>query len=124
MTLQTISLPRQLQLTYLVTLPNTVGKIMIGTALGVSFGVWSIVNTLIAPLAEDDAPSLLGFYGPMFGLWAFIAFRSCKSTNRLLEAIRSGFLLGAITIFVFSLMAFIRVNLFLETLAIARIGEI
>ena len=47
---------------------------MLGAALGVAFGAWNLILTMLDPLAEDTPTALARVYGPMFTIWGLAGF--------------------------------------------------
>lgn len=85
----------------------------LGALLGVIFGVFNILHTWWFPLADDTIGALLRVYGPMFGAWAFAAFRAARRDGRVSSGIVTGIVIASATFSVFGLMNLLRVNLFL-----------
>jgi hypothetical protein len=46
-------------------------RVMLGAALGLIFGAWNVIVSVLAPLTDDTPLALLSFYGPMFAAWGF-----------------------------------------------------
>ena len=90
--------------------------VLLGVLLGVGFGIWNLISSLLDPLAEDTIPALLIFYGPMFATWGATAFAASRRTGRVTDGIKAGAIVAFVTFLVFDLMVILRVNLFLETL--------
>jgi hypothetical protein len=87
-----------------------------GVLLGIFFGIWNLLSSLIAPLAEDTIPALLTFYGPMFTAWGVTGFFATRRTRRVVDGIRAATIVAFVTFVVFDLLVILRVNLFLPTL--------
>ena len=102
---------------YLQQTLSFVSSVTLGIILGAVFGVWNLMHTLLAPLADDTAAALLSFYGPMFVMWGFAGFAACRRTGRFVDAIKSGVIVGAITISALHVVVIVRVNMFLGTLS-------
>src|SRR2546423_117654 len=90
--------------------------VAVGALIGAIFGVWNLVATFAAPLADDSPAALAAFYGPMMLAWGFAGFAAFRRTGRLLEAIKVGAIVGLVTFAVLQVAAFIRVNVFLDVL--------
>jgi hypothetical protein len=90
--------------------------IILGLVLGVVFGLWDLIVTLLNPLSEDDASALLLFYGPMFIIWGLAGFIAARRTGRILEGIKIAAVVAFVMFVVFDLAAILRVNLFLNVL--------
>jgi hypothetical protein len=105
------------QLWYLRQALSLVHGVKLGIVVGAVFGVWNLLFTWIAPLAEDSPIALAGFYGPMFVIWGFAGFTAYRRTNRLSEAVKVGATVAFATFVVFDASAIVRVNLFLDTIS-------
>jgi hypothetical protein len=90
--------------------------VILGLVLGVVFGVWDLIVTLLNPLAEDDPSALLLFYGPMFAIWGLAGSVAARRTGRIVDAVKVAAIVAFVTFVVFDLAAIVRVNLFLDTL--------
>ena len=88
----------------------------LGVLLGVGFGIWNLLSSLLDPLAEDTIPALLMFYGPMFASWSAIAFFAARRTGRVADGIKAGAIVAFVTFLVFDVMVILRVNIFLHDL--------
>jgi hypothetical protein len=89
---------------------------LFGLVVGVVFGS---VNLLIAwqyPLADDTPAAVFRFYGPMFFLWALVAFRAARRNGRLLSGLAAGAIVAFGTFAAYDLLILLRVNLFLAEL--------
>ena len=87
-----------------------------GLALGFLFGFVNLVLTWLNPLDDDTPATLLRFYGPMFLLWALVAFRSARRSGRLRSGVMAGALVAFATFCVLNGLVLLRVNLFLTDL--------
>ena len=87
---------------------------LVGILLGVTFGAMNLLVTWLFPLADDTPGALLLFYGPMFALWAFAAFRATRRSGRFLSGVTTGMLVAFATFVVFDVLVILRVNLFLN----------
>ncbi len=89
---------------------------LIGLAAGLVFGCADLLLTWLDPV-EDDSPSvLLRFYGPMFLVWAIVAFNAARSAGRLRSGVVAGMVVAFATFAVFIVLNFLRVNFFLYEL--------
>ena len=95
----------------------TRGRIVRGVVIGIGFGIWNLLSSLFDPLAEDTIPALLIFYGPMFTLWGVTGFTAARKSGRMIDGITAAVIVALVTGVVFDLMIFVRINLFLQTLA-------
>ncbi|HUP41382.1 MAG TPA: hypothetical protein VM115_14760 [Vicinamibacterales bacterium] len=84
--------------------------------LGVVFGIWNLLSSLLDPLADDTIPALLIFYGPMFTAWGVAGFLASRRTARVVDGIKAAIIVALVTGIVFDVLLFLRVNLFLHTL--------
>ena len=89
-------------------------QLRLGLLLGVAFGLWNLISTLVDPYAEDTIPALLVFYGPMFAIWGFAGFRASRRSGRTTDAIFVGATLALVTFTVFVVARLITVNLSLD----------
>ena len=87
-----------------------------GVLIGIAFGTWNLLHSLLYPLADDTIPALLIFYGPMFTAWGATGFFVSRRTGRAVDGIKAAVVVALVTGIVFDVMLFIRVNLFLHTL--------
>ena len=90
--------------------------LVIGGTIGVLFGGVNLVYSWWRPTSDDTPGALLGFYGPMFLLWALVAYRAARRRGRLLSGIAAGCVVAFGTFWTYSLFNAVRVNLFLEQL--------
>ena len=88
--------------------------LLLGLMVGLAFGAVNLLMTWMYPVADDTPGALLMFYGPMFFLWAFAAFRASRRSGRFLTGVTTGMLVAFATFVVFDLMVILRVNLFLS----------
>lgn len=86
----------------------------LGVVLGVIFGLWNMVATVMDPLADDSPGALLMFYGPMFAAWGITGFLAARRTGRFIDAVRMGATVAFVTFTVFWAFNLFRVNLFLD----------
>jgi len=104
------------QLWYLRQALSVIDGVTLGLALGLAFGIWNLIITWLAPLADDTPSALLAFYGPMLAGWGIGAFIAARRSGRVADAIRVGTTIGFVTIVVFYAACLVRVNLFLNTI--------
>ena len=90
--------------------------LLLGLMVGLAFGAVNLLMTWMYPVADDTPGALLMFYGPMFFLWAFAAFRATRRSGRFLSGVTTGMLVAFATFCVFDLLVILRVNLFLSEL--------
>ena len=90
--------------------------VILGLVVGVGFGLWDLIVTLLNPLAEDDPSALLLFYGPMFAIWGLAGFVASRRTGRIIDAVKVGAIVAFATFVVFDLAVIVRVNVFLDIL--------
>lgn len=98
---------------YLAQTLSFANGVVLGILLGAAFGALNLVLTIFSPLAEDTGPRLIGFYGPMFAMWGAASFVVCRRSGRLIDAITTGLMVGAVTIAVFHISGMLRINVFL-----------
>lgn len=96
--------------------PLTKTPFVQGLFIGLAFGVVNLVFTWLSPLTDDTAAAVLRFYGPMFFLWALVAFAAARRTGRVLSGVAAGAVVAFGTFCVFEVFALLRVNLFLREL--------
>src|SRR5687768_3880489 len=89
--------------------------VTLGVLLGVGFGIWNLLHSLLFPLAEDTIPALLMFYGPMFTAWGVAGFLAARRTGRVLDGMKAAVTVAVVTGIVFDVMVLLRVNIFLHT---------
>ncbi|HEY8165361.1 MAG TPA: hypothetical protein VIF83_07380 [Gemmatimonadaceae bacterium] len=90
--------------------------LLVGLIVGLVFGFVNLFVTWLYPLANDTPSALLGFYGPMFFVWALVSFRAARRTGRLLSGVTAGLTIAFATFCAFDLLILVRVNLFLNEL--------
>jgi hypothetical protein len=90
--------------------------LLLGLMVGLAFGAVNLLMTWMYPVADDTPGALLMFYGPMFFLWAFAAFRATRRSGRFVSGVTTGMLVAFATFCVFDLLVILRVNLFLSEL--------
>lgn len=90
--------------------------LFIGPIAGLVFGCVDLVLTWRNPLEDDTPLVLFRFYGPMFMVWAVVAFNAARTTGRLRQGIAAGMVVACATFAVFVVLNFLRVNLFLNEL--------
>ena len=90
--------------------------VVFGVWIGIVFGSWNLIYSVLNPLAEDSAAALLSFYGPMFLTWAVAGFVATDDSRRLRDAIRGGAVTALVTFCIYAIMVGARDNLLLEQL--------
>src|SRR5438093_12802593 len=90
--------------------------LLLGFLIGLVFGAANLVFSWLYPLEDDSPGALLRFYGPMFFVWAFVAFRASWRSGRLLSGVTSGATVAFATFCIFDFLVLLRVNLFLNEL--------
>ena len=90
--------------------------LLAGVIMGIGFGCVNLLSSWLDPLQDDSRGALLRFYGPMFFLWALVAFRAAQRDRRLWSGIITGMLVAFATFCVFDVLVILRVNLFLADL--------
>jgi hypothetical protein len=89
----------------------------LGLFLGVGFGLWNLVLTMLDPVAEDTPGALAAFYGPMFVAWAIASYVTTGRTGRLRDGIKAAVVVAFVTFCVLDLFVIMRANLFLHELS-------
>ena len=87
-----------------------------GVLVGVGFGLWNLLHSLLWPLADDTIPALLMFYGPMFTIWGAMGFVAARKTGRVVDGLTTAMIVAIVTGIVFDVMMLLRVNIFLHAL--------
>jgi len=87
-----------------------------GLVLGTALGAWILVNTALAPLAEDTGFAVAAMFGLVFLALAVPGFAVRRRGGHLVDALEAGATAGAITFALFLLFGILRVNLFLDTI--------
>lgn len=101
---------------YLAQMLILVNSVAFGVALGTGLGVWILVSTAIAPLAEDT-PLLVGsMFAGMLVLFAVPGFAARRRGGRALDSMQAGAIAGALTMALFCLLGIVRVNVFLDVI--------
>jgi hypothetical protein len=95
---------------------STKKALLLGLFIGLLFGCVNLLFSWLYPLADDTPEALLGFYGPMFFVWALASYRAARRTGRLLSGVATGLIVAFATFCVFDLLILARVNLFLNEL--------
>lgn len=90
--------------------------VRLGLVLGAAFGLWNLVVTMWDPLLDDTPFALLMFYGPMFAIWGFAAYRASRRTGRLVDGITAAATIASVTFVVFTVGVILRVNVFLDVM--------
>ena len=101
---------------YLVQVLILVNSVAFGIVLGTGIGVWILVDTAMAPLAEDT-PLLVGsMFGGMLVLFAVQGFAARRRGGREVDAVQAGAIAGTMTMAIFCLFGIVRVNVFLDVI--------
>ena len=87
-----------------------------GVLIGIFFGSWNVLYSWFFPLADDTPVALLAFYGPMFSVWAAVAFLATRRTGRVLTGVTTGAVIAFATFCIYDLLVVLRVSLFLNEL--------
>ncbi len=101
---------------YLRQVVSLVNGLTLGIAIGLVFGAWNVIGTMIAPLLEDGPVAVASFYGPMFALWALTGWTAVRRTGDFTRATKSGAIVGGTTFVVFYAALLLRINLFLDVI--------
>jgi hypothetical protein len=83
---------------------------------GIVFGAINLAFTWLDPVEDDTPSALLLFYGPMFLVWAFAAYRAARRTGKFTSGVFAGLTVAFATFCVYDLLVLLRVNLFLDEL--------
>lgn len=89
---------------------------LIGMLGGLVFGCANLVFTWLDPVEDDSVTAVLRFYGPMFLMWAVIAFNAASASGRWRSAPAAGAIAAFATFAVFIVLNFVRINAFLYEL--------
>ena len=95
---------------------NARSIITVGAVLGLIFGGWNALVSVLFPVIDDTPLTLLAFYGPMFAAWGVAGGRAFARSQRLSRAAVAGALVAFVTFAVFTAIVILRVNLTLETI--------
>jgi hypothetical protein len=95
---------------------NLTKPVAYGVVLGTALGAWILVNTALAPLAEDTGFAVAAMFGLVFLALAVPGFAVRRRGGHLVDALEAGATAGAITFALFLLFGILRVNLFLDTI--------
>ena len=85
-----------------------------GLAIGIVAGSLLLIDTAIAPLADDSPGVMLAIVGTLLLLWTLASYAATRRTDRFRDAIFAGLLVGLASIAVVHVAAIVRVNVFLE----------
>jgi hypothetical protein len=96
--------------------PHAKRTVLLGLAIGLTFGSVNLLMTWLYPLADDSPSALLRFYGPMFLAWTVASCFSARRTGRVLSGITTGLTVAFATFVAFDLLILVRVNVFLHEL--------
>jgi hypothetical protein len=95
---------------------NLTKPVAYGLVLGTVLGGWILVNTAVAPLAEDTGFAVAFMFGLVFLALAVPGFAARRRGGHFADALEAGAVAGAITFALFLLFGILRVNLFLDTI--------
>lgn len=90
----------------------------LGVLIGLGFGAYTILSTWLDPFSDDTVAAVLSFYLPMFTLWGVAGFAAGRRSGRLLHAVQFGALVAFVTFTIFHFAVMLRVNLFLDQIAV------
>jgi len=88
--------------------------LMIGLAIGTGLGILNLVETARSPLADDDAGAMLLWVVALLGVWSVAACVATWRSERFVDAVKAGTIVGVMTIFAFHVASIVRVNMFLD----------
>ena len=92
-------------------------SVLPGLVLGLVFGTWNVVISILVPLMDDTLLTLASFYGPMFTAWGIAGGVAYRRTRRLPAAALSGATVALVTFTVLTAMVIARVNLSLDLMS-------
>jgi hypothetical protein len=87
-----------------------------GLVLGAVLGVWILLSTAIAPLAEDTGVGVGAMFGIVFLALTVPGFAARQRGGRFADALEAGAVAGATAFALVLLLGILRVNLFLDTI--------
>jgi len=91
-----------------------VSRVTWGLAIGLVLSALQLIDTAIEPLAEDTPGLMIGIVSALILLWIAASYVATRRTDRYLDAVVSGLLVGLATMAVLHVSAVVRVNLFLD----------
>ena len=92
-------------------------SVLPGLVLGLVFGTWNVVISILVPLMDDTPLTLASFYGPMFTAWGVAGAAAYRRTRRLPRAALSGATVALVTLTVLTAIVIARVNLSLDLMS-------
>jgi hypothetical protein len=95
---------------------NLTKPVAYGLVLGTVLGGWILMNTALAPLAEDTGFAVALMFGLVFIALAVPGFAARRRGGHFADALEAGATAGAIAFALFLLLGILRVNLFLDTI--------
>ena len=95
---------------------SLVPGVMLGAAVGLVFSAINLIVTVIDPLLDDSPMALLGFYGPMFLIWAVAGYLAYRRSG-LLRAVTVGATVAFATFVIFTLGVILRFNMLLDVIS-------
>jgi hypothetical protein len=83
-----------------------------GLSIGLAAGTFQLLDTAIAPLAEDTRAAMLVTVGALMLLWIVASVVAGRSSGSFRNAVVAGLLVGAATMAVIHVSAIVRVHVF------------
>jgi hypothetical protein len=90
--------------------------LVIGVAIGMTLGVLNLIGTARAPLADDDAASMLLWFTAVIAIWGIASVAVTWRAPRFVDAVKTGAIVGVATILVFHALSIVRVVVFLDSI--------
>jgi hypothetical protein len=101
---------------YLAQMLLLVDSAAFGVAIGAGVGVWILVDTALAPLAEDTPLVVGSMFAGLLVLFAVPGFTARRRGGRVCDSIQAGAIAGALAMVLFGLLGIVRVNVFLDVI--------
>ena len=101
---------------YLAQMLLLVNSGAFGVAIGAGLGVWILVDTAVAPLAEDTPLVVGSMFAGLFVLLAVPGFTARRRGGRARDSMQAGAIAGALAMALFCLLGIVRVNVFLDVI--------
>jgi len=101
---------------YLAQMLLLVGSVAFGVAIGAGLGVWILVDTAVAPLAEDTPLAVGSMFAGLLVLFAVPGFTARRRGGRARDSMQAGAIAGALAMALFCLLGIVRVNVFLDVI--------
>jgi hypothetical protein len=89
---------------------------MWGTVMGLVFGTWNLVGTVLYPLADDTPLVMLSLVTFLLVSWALVGFSAVRRTSRIRDAMLGGAIAATISTTLFGIANFVRVTVFLDVI--------